>query len=304
MRGSIFYQTGLLSKIIFSKGAKKINRIDSSHEAYQTVASYNTLESYRKVWNNLGSYIKKLYNIKDLEHLRAEHIVEYMNSKSSEQISHQHLQKISSAIGKLEFALNQISSQFNKHHQYDFSCRIKIVKEAKKNNITNNNYRNRAYECPENVIALLLTKSHKLAARIQCFGGTRSEGMTLIKKEQLKGLMYDDITDITTGVIETKEKGGKVGLVRVKKDDYFLLKDHIIRNQYFKIDYRSYLCDIQNACNILGIRSEGSHGFRWNFAQRRIIELQNYGHTYESALQYTSYEMKHQRADITTHYCG
>ena len=43
---------------------------------------------------------------------------------------------------------------------------------------------------------------------IQLEGGARSEGVTLIKQEQLKGYKIDDITKQTVGVVETKEKGG------------------------------------------------------------------------------------------------
>lgn len=41
----------------------------------------------------------------------------------------------------------------------------------------------------------------------------------------------------------------------------------------------------------------GSHGLRWNFAQKRFKELQIFGSlSYEQALQQVSWEMKHERS--------
>ena len=46
----------------------------------------------------------------------------------------------------------------------------------------------------------------------------------------------------------------------------------------------------------------GSHGLRWNFAVDRMEELQGTDMTYEERLQVVSWEMGHERADITEHY--
>ena len=34
MRGSVYYQSAVLTKVIFFEGAKKINRINPKHEHY------------------------------------------------------------------------------------------------------------------------------------------------------------------------------------------------------------------------------------------------------------------------------
>lgn len=59
MRGSVYYQTAQLTKIIFFEGAKKEQRIDPEHEYYQCVASFSTMETYRSVWNNFFNYLRE-----------------------------------------------------------------------------------------------------------------------------------------------------------------------------------------------------------------------------------------------------
>ena len=43
MRGSVYYQSAELSKVVFKEGAKKEDRINSNHEHYNCVASFNTI---------------------------------------------------------------------------------------------------------------------------------------------------------------------------------------------------------------------------------------------------------------------
>ena len=66
------------------------------------------------------------------------------------------------------------------------------------------------------VIEMLSSQIHKLAALIQLEGGARVEGVTLIKYNQLKGYSDDKISNRRIGVIQTKEKGGKVGRIDVR----------------------------------------------------------------------------------------
>ncbi|MGC9350747.1 MAG: hypothetical protein ACP5D3_02050, partial [Sulfurovum sp.] len=65
MRGSVYYQTGQLTKAIFVEGAKKEDRIDPEHPHYKCMASYKSMKSYRDVWNNLGNYLKEHWKLKD-----------------------------------------------------------------------------------------------------------------------------------------------------------------------------------------------------------------------------------------------
>ena len=62
---------------------------------------------------------------------------------------------------------------------------------------------------------------------------------------------------------------------------------------------------MQEAAVAAGEEPEGSHGFRWNFAQERMEDLQEKGKlNYDQARQEVSWEIKHERANITEHYLG
>lgn len=304
MRGSIYYQTSVLTKLVFRSGAKKENRKDENSDEFNLVASFNSMDSYRKIWNDLGFYIYEIYGIKDLEKLEFKYIEKFMYEKIFQNISHKYLQKISSSIGKLEFALNRFAQENNRGKTYDFSNRLKVVKEAKEMKLTTDNYRDRAYKNPEQIILLLNDEKFKIAAEIQLSGGARAEGVCLIKKEQIQGLDVDTLSNSLFGSVQTKEKGGKTGIVKVSLHTYKRLNTIIKEAGVFKIDYKRYVNSIQNACRVLGIKSEGTHGFRWNFAQNRVLEYQDNGYSHQDSLQMVSYEMKHMRPDITTHYTG
>ncbi|MDD3466912.1 MAG: hypothetical protein PHE67_07160 [Campylobacterales bacterium] len=305
MRGSVYYQSAELTKAIFIEGAKKEDRVDPSSIYFGCVASYKSMETYRNVWNNLGHYLKEHWNIKDFEAITDEHISAYMAYKIEYYPSKQYLEKLSSAIGKLELALKRYTTaKYGKSREYNFNTRQLYLDNARKLKIVADGYHNRVYDNPYLLIQILSKYEHRLAATIQLEGGARSEAVTLIKPPQLKGLKADGITGEEVGVIETKEKGGKVGDVLVFAKTYHELENYLRTHKQLKINYSAYSADIREACLLLNIKPEGSHGFRWTFAQNRVRKYQRCGYSYEEALQGVSLEMKHFRASITEHYLG
>lgn len=303
MRGSVEYQTAQLVKVIFREKTKKHERIDSEGEHYEKVSSYQTMASYRSIWNNFFHYLKEHWHIKDSEKIEGVHVAAYMDYKIEYYPSKQYMEKITAAMGKLEAALRHYSlHKYGEYRNFDFSVRQKILSSAKDLKLVANNYHDRAYSDPQSVIDGLLKPLHRLSATIQKEGGTRLEGVGLIKKEQLKGYRIDVITNKRVGVIETKEKGGKVGDVLVSVESYKELERHIDHHGHFKLDKSKYLEDIRMSCKRLNIVPDGSHAFRWNFAQNRLLEYARAGYTYEQSLQAVSTEMKHNRASITEHY--
>lgn len=306
MRGSVYYQSAELIKILFVAGAKKTERIDPNHPNFQKISSYGTATTFRAVFENFFHYLREHWNIKDAEKITGEMIAAYMDYKSEYHVSKQYLEKISSALGKLEIALKHYTkNKYGEAKYYDFSIRQFILNEARNMNLVADNYHNRAYENPELLIASLSEPLYRLTARIQCEGGARLEGVALIKSEQLCGIRFDSITQTDKGVIVTKEKGGKEGDVLVTLETYKLLEEHIQKYKRFKIDRQKYSVNIRETCqNILNISAEGSHAFRWNFAKRRMMEYARAGYTYEQSLQAVSWEMKHNRAEISQWYLG
>jgi integrase len=307
MRGSVYYQSSILTKIIFKEGLKKEQRVDPLNEYYGCVSSYQTMETYKKVWENFFSYLREYWKIKNFELITQEHIDAYFQYKIEYYPTKQYAEKLSSSLGKLEVALNKYSMQKYKNPiKYNFDIRQIVLDNARNLELVSNNYINRTYQNPWFIISLLSNEQHKIAASIQLSGGARSEGITLIKYEQLKDIEIDQITGKKVGIIETKEKGGKVGDVLVSEDIYLQLYVFFLNNKQknFKIKYSAYAKDIREACKIAGERQKGSHGFRWTFAQNRLREYQKNGYDYFQALQGVSWEMKHYRASITEHYLG
>ena len=264
------------------------------------------MKVYRDVWENMGNYLKEHWKLKDFEKITAEHIDAYISYKIEYYPSIQYLEKIVSALGKLQDALERFAINIHgKERSYDFSIRKNKLHYARVQNLVANGYHNRVYEDPYLVIKNLSCNEHKIAAIIQLIGGARSEGVTLIKKDQLiTNDYYDEIMDQKVATIMTKEKGGKEGEVIVHLGVYTWLERYYEDNDTnaFKISYQAYANDIRETCLSLGIKPEGSHGFRWTFAQNRVRAYQDKGYSYEQALQAVSWEMKHFRADITEHY--
>ncbi len=305
MRGSVYYQTAQLTKVIFCEGLKKSDKVDPMHVNFNKVSSYKSMESYRNIWNNFFNYLREHWKLKDSILISSVHIAAYMDYKIEYYPSKLYLGKISSALGKLETALHLYSvANFKTPIKYDFSIRLKILKEARDLKNVADNYHNRAYDKPMELISNLLLKKHRLAATIQYEGGARYEGIGIIKKEQLLGYKLDNITDSKKGVIFTKEKGGKKGEILVSTSTYEKLQKYIDKHAKFSIKRAYYAKDIRDTCDKLGIVADGSHGFRWNFAQRRLFEYGKASYSYEQSLLKVSSEMKHNRANITQHYAG
>lgn len=303
MRGSVYYQSAQLAKQIFIAGAKKEEKIDPQHANYQKISSYKTMESYRNIWNNFFNYLKEHWHIKDFEKISSEHIIAYMDYKVEYYPSKQYLEKISAALGKLEVALKAFAKNIhNEERSYDFSIRQTILDEARDLNYVVNNYHNRAYNNPLELISQLQNPLHKLVATIQYEGGARIEGIALIKPEQLLGTKFDAVTNQDKGILFTKEKGGKEGDVLICTKTYMQLQNYLSAYKQLKINRGHYYEDIKQAAIMACENPEGSHALRWNFAKRRMFEYAQAGYSYSESLQQVSYEMKHNRASITEHY--
>ena len=305
MRGSVYYQSAELVKVVFLEGLKKEDRNNPNSEYYQMVSSYKTMESYRSVWNNFFHYLREHWQMKRIELICTDHVIAYMDYKLAYYPSKLYMAKINSALGKLEIALTRYSLiNDSAPREYNFSQRLEVFNSAKELDLVANNYHNRAYEDPIRLINHLSMPEHQLAASIQLEGGARLEAVTLIKKGQCKGSMFDEITKKTVGVIETKEKGGKVGDVYVSVATYNQLAHYLNEYKLLKLKRSEYMKDIRESAKSIGIQADGSHGFRWNFAKHRMFEYAQANYTYEQSLLLVSSEMKHNRASITEHYLG
>ena len=219
--------------------------------------------------------------------------------------SRQYLEKISSALGKLELAIKHFRNDiYSDYVEYNFDIRKQVLKQVRDEGLVCDGYHNRVYREPLHIVEQLQDPKHRLAGMMQLESGARFEGIGLIKKTQKLEKGIDPVSKRDIYKLETKEKGGKVGFIYLTLRSYTLLKAYLDAEGPFEIDYQQYAKAIRKACVDLGIEPEGSHGFRWTFAQRRIVEYQEYGFSYLEALQGVSTEMKHNRIKISEHYIG
>ncbi|MCK9374413.1 MAG: hypothetical protein M0P91_14625 [Sulfuricurvum sp.] len=305
MRGSVYFQSAELLKILFVAGAKKTERIDPKHPYWNKISSYGTASTYRAAWENFFHYLREHWSIKDPEIITGDMVGSYMDFKVLNHPSKQYLEKLSASMGALERALKfYTQNKYGVAKEYDFSVRQFILNESRNLDLVADNYHNRAYENPELLIESLSEPLHRLAAKTQLSGGCRLEGVSLIKIDQLRGIQFDPITSTNKTAVFTKEKGGKGSDILISHEIYAELLEHISIHKHFKIDRQKYSTDIRETCKKLGIPAEGSHAFRWNFAKRRMMEYTHAGYTYEQSLQAISWELKHNRASISEHYLG
>lgn len=332
MRGSLFFQTGCLTKMLFSPNMSKIEQKQTG-----SLANAQTLETYREVWNELAIFTKSMYGIKDLQKLSSQHIESYMLSKASQNITEQRLELISSAIGKLQTALEKFSACYSDELQtYDFSIRQRILDASRDallvKETSDEPLYARDYDNPIALIHAIEDDKYQLAASIQYESGARLEAVLRIDQEttiktvklydnhlgdipyqsidptyarisQLQSMTRDPYDNAHKGQLLTIEKGGKPGIVSLSSMTYQKLERYLIDHHVFKIDVHGYRRALMNAAKATNQSYNGSHGLRWNFAQKRFLDLQILGKlTYEQALQQVSWEMKHERAEITEHY--
>jgi len=316
MRGSVNWQINqiFLKSNIFTPGESKYlakekaqaggSRTMSEIGGQINIYSYATAQTYKDVWHQFGHFAKDILGVRDLEVLRSEHVCSFLESRITGGVKHRTFQKEVAALGKFEKAFNQFAVNTGSGKVYDFKSKFESVrKEATE--VLERASETKAYQNPQLLISILENKIHKLIAKIQLEGGARIYEASLIYGDQLDGLTVDKLTGKDVGLIRldpSDTKGGKGRTISVASDTYLKLRGYIEKHQKFSVNPNYYRKDLKNMAKITRQKYNGSHGLRWNFAQKRFLELQKSGFTFEQCLQQVSWDMGHERADITLHY--
>lgn len=266
------------------------------------IHAISTKENYLDKWEEIARFAKDEYGIRDLEKLTPDVVTTFLAEKIEKGVSYSHWCGYAAAVSKLDKALNDYSTKYERGNSYDLRAAVSELRsEAKAELPRFEGTRN--YANPNKLIAET-KEQYQLSARIQHESGLRIAGATSIKLEQLRGLSQDQHTGKEVGVLEYVGKGGLHGLVQVSPATYNNLKDHIEQNGSFQISKDGYRSALMSAAEKSGQSYNGSHGLRWNFAQERFHELQSHGASYEAALGIVSHELGHNRIEITYHYLG
>jgi integrase len=237
--------------------------------------------------------------IKDMSKIDSSHIQSYLEKRLQDGISYSSWRKEASHANKFGEALRRFDGQ-----DRNFAQAINDLRSIAKDSLATSNKDHGGFNRPQDVISKLAEKNEKyeLAARVQCESGARLREATLIKQDQLKGLQRDELTGKQVGVVHlTDTKGGKPRDVQVSPDTYKRL-ENATRNEAFKVNEGSYRNAVSEAAKATQEPRTGTHDFRYNYAQGRVNEIIQSGYSGEQAIQQTSWEMGHERADITNLY--
>jgi integrase len=278
-------------------GAKTFKDVSKLTDIY----SYKTAETYLPYWKNLADFARQNKGVKDIENISNRTVKEFLQKKFHDVSCKSSYAKISSAISKMEYALNRYTSISESGKSYDWS---KIISNQKtiSNEKLSDSISGRGFRESMKVVEKIEKLDHKLAAKIQCEGGTRISESTHIKAEQLRGMGKDPYNAEDRGVVKIQGKGGAVREIYLSPKTYKELSDHLKKNSTFHVSNRSYTDSIKEAAARAGQAYTGTHDFRHTWAQNRFKELADLGYGERQCLAGVSVDIGHVRPDITEVY--
>lgn len=301
---TLFHQTGQY-KVGESRHAAKVSALDnipkgqrtSTNIARQTgVHSVKYTDQVKSSWQRMGDYAKANYKIKDMTKIEARHIQGYLEKHMERVSSYKSWSVEASRIAKFENALHK----FTQDKSQDLRNSIEKVREVARAQLGEGR-RISGYEKPESVIDNLKPE-HQLAAKLQLEGGCRKAEATQIKQSQLKGIQVDKITGERRGVIALENtKGGKDRDTQISEKTYRELEARTA-NENFKVNQSSYRADVARSAVKCGERYTRTHSFRHNYASARYSECLKSGCNDAQAMQQVSWELGHERAEVTNDY--
>ena len=330
MRGSVDYQINRIftESGIFRPGAsrhkeKNAARLSLAAEntpaTSEAIADATGLHSYtyardcKDTWHQLGRFAKESLYLKDMAKLDGFHVEAYLLRRIHDGISYPSWKKEAAHIGKLENALRELHVRKSgdaflspgiRRTALDPELRT-LARETLQRSAKTFGH----FERPEAVIKALSPLDMALVARVQHEGGARCREACRITEDQLLGLTADRFTGRTMGQIHlTDTKGGKPGTLLVSTGLYTDLEKTIaFHGGVLHVSMGSYAKAVRLAATRAGEALGGTHGFRYCFARRRYTELTmnlpgKRGLTHEAAIQQVSWEMGHERANITLLY--
>ena len=299
---------------IRSIGSKKIDHPSS-------IRSFGTWNVYRRESHLLiefmrmrgrDSILNAQYFQVDISDYLEERLAYYVKNGRSRQSFETTL----SALGKLEFAINNyIEIHMPGHSKLDtekirmdfFSRSKKLLRKSSRK------FNSRAYVDPIALIEALSNGTYQLQACLMFEGGLRTEGVGApsyrrlrnpLTSDSLRGIVNDPVTNLPVGIVSSVEKGGKETEHLVSIETYKRLKEYIELYGKLESDYFKYNEAINQAARETNqfTPGRGTHGLKHNFARERYFQCISTGMTHEQALQRTSLETSHFRMSETLGY--
>ncbi len=274
---TIFKDSGIFQPGI-SSHSEKIAIKEQLKSAGQGCASQNMADKtamhgyeargYKDTWHSFGHFCRHEFGVKDMTKIETRHVQSYMEKRLMDGIKHGTWNKEAAHLAKFGNALERFDGQTR-----GFRQAIDDTRKLAKDQLPGSDKDHGGFRGPEKVIQNL-NGNHDLAARIQ-----------------------------HEGVIHLKDtKGGKPRDIQVSKHTYNQIKSVISRDGQFRVNQKTYQGKVNAAAKLAGEQCTGTHDFRYNFAQNRYSQYIESDYNSVQAQQAVSWEMGHERADITQLY--
>ena len=284
------------------------------------IRSVGTWRSYRSEAHRFAKYLQSrgvsdLRAIDAVQQAAKEYMAERLAVARLKGHSHQTQQARASAFAALERGFNRFFEQRNMPLRLDLkeSCR-EYLTLSRAYLSTRQEYQDgtRAYPDPARLVSAIRSEAHALQASLQYQGGMRSEGVGapsgIVRNpftiDNLQGYRRDIVSGKRVGLVATKEKGGKWTSHFIPKATYERLEAYLKEHERLESRYQDYRNAVITAAKITGQYAPGraTHGLKTAFAKHRYAECVKHGFSHERAMQQTSWELSHNRWDITLIY--
>jgi integrase len=284
--------------------SKKDNRANSSKlslsnkQVSDTTHSYSYLANAKGTFKQLGEYAKDVHNVRDFEKISNDIVKAFIQDKIDKGVTKGSLEAYNSHLGKLQIALEKIAEHKGKEYKaFNLEARQEI-NQLVKDKATKSVHVNRAYHSTTQIIDNLKNKDHKLVAKIQVTTGVRVAEATHIKREQLDRKSY---------TLAVNGKGGKEHTVQLNKPLFNELVARVNKSVSngeigFKVNYSTYSNDLKQAVLQTNQDWHATHGFRYAHTQADYRNHILQGYSEQEALEKTSKNHAHNRAEITKTY--
>ena len=278
--------------------------------------SYTYARDCKDTWHRLGNFAKQHMDLKDMTTLDASHAEQFLLHRIQDDISYGSWKKEAAHIGKLENALRGLHFGESKTDFVSPGIRMTALdpelRFLARETLEHGGKKFGHFDNPEAVIARMESSSRPelvLIAHIQLEGGARCREACRITKAQLQGVERDPLTSRPRGQVHlTDTKGGKPCIIQISPTLYAHLETFVERRRgVLHVAMESYARAVRVAARAAGEILGGTHAFRYCFARNRYRELTipapaGAGLPHEAAIQQVSWEMGHERADITLLY--
>lgn len=299
MRGSINQQVNRIWYHLDGIGvSKKTQRLQSEflgqngHNVSDLVHSYKLKDQTIRVAKELAIFSRKQFNISDMQCITNEHIEIFIADKIEQGLKYRSISTYISIIEKIRIALIKQGIKLPEHKNSFNRDGLVLSREIASRVALRNKHINRAYNNLDLIGSNIDDPLVKFCFDLQVALGLRVAEATLILKEQLLG----------GNKIVIQGKGGYLLEKELTQHQYKLLKQHLQVNGSLKLDYAYYIKKLKFAVSLSNQTWTGSHGIRYNYAQRKYAEYISLGSTATEALKNTSEDLGHHRIEITSLY--